>query len=88
MPRFKRQGRTEFPSTEPTRVGKIDVSYVYMDLDSFETISFTIPIEQDTEEKVKEILVARVERAAKAGPEFIELETEGGLTGGPEGLEV
>ena len=74
MARLQRTGRNEFPSTERDRIGKVDVSYVYLNLEDMSTITFTIPLEEDTEEKVLEIVKERVERAAKAGPALIEIE--------------
>lgn len=74
MAQFQRLSRQEFPSTEPTRVGKTDVAYVYMNLENFETYNFTIPLEEDSEERVKEMLTERVTRAAAAGPPTIEIE--------------
>lgn len=70
--RYTRVARQEFPSTDPARVGRIDVAYVYMD-ERFQTIMITIPIEEDTEPRVLEELHKRVEAAAGAGPAEIEL---------------
>ena len=74
MAQYKRTGRNEFPSTVEGRIGKVDVSYVYMNLDDMSTITFTIPLEEDSEEKVLGILKERVARAAAAGPPRVEIE--------------
>lgn len=74
MAQLQLTGRNEFPSDDPNRRGKVDVSYVYLNLENMTTITFTIPLEEDTEEKVLEILKERLERAAKAGPSTVEIE--------------
>jgi hypothetical protein len=73
MAKFQRTARNEFPSTDSTRIGKTDVSYVYMNLETFATYTFTIPLEEDTEEHVRAILTERVARAAAAGPATVEI---------------
>lgn len=73
MAKFQRTSRNEFPSTDPSRIGKTDVSYVYMNLETFATYTFTIPLEEDTEARVRTILTERVARAAAAGPPTVEI---------------
>lgn len=73
MPRYTRAARQEFPSTDPARQGKIDVAYVYTD-ERFQTIMIQLPLEEDNAERVQEELVIRVEQAAVAGPDHIDLE--------------
>lgn len=70
MARFTQVGRNEFPSTEPTRVGKIDVAYAYMD-ENMRTITFFVPLEEDSTARVEEELRKRIEHAASAGPKEI-----------------
>jgi hypothetical protein len=45
----------EFPSTEPTRVGKFDKIVTYQ-IDPFRTYLITLPKETFSEEKVKEAI--------------------------------
>jgi len=71
MAHYTRVARQEFPSTDPTRPGKIDVAYVYMD-ERFQTIMVTVPLEDDNQERVTAELRARAEAAKGAGPEAIE----------------
>ncbi len=73
MPTYRQIGRNEFPSTDPTRVGKMDVAYVYMD-ERLQTIMIQFPLEEDTAEKVVEELRVRAERAAAAGPTEVVIE--------------
>lgn len=73
MPVYNRVARQEFPSTDPNRTGKIDVAYVYMD-EQFQTIMIQLPLEEDTEDRVKEELAKRAEAAAGAGPGQVTLE--------------
>ncbi len=73
MARYTLIGRNEFPSTDPTRVGKTDVIYAYQD-ERLNSIILTIPIEEDTPEKVEEMLRARIAGAAEAGPKVVEIE--------------
>lgn len=73
MAKHQRTSRNEFPSTDPTRIGKVDVSYVYMNLETFATFTFTVPLEEDTEARIVEILTERVARAAAAGPPTVEI---------------
>jgi len=67
MAKYTRVARQEFPSTDPARVGKTDVAYVYMD-ERFQTVMIQMPIEEDSAERVKEELQKRA-AAAKAGGE-------------------
>jgi len=69
---FKQVGRNEFPSTDPTRVGKIDVAYAYMD-ENMRTITFFVPLEEDSPERVEAELRKRVEHAAGAGPKEVSI---------------
>jgi len=73
MARLQRTLRNEFPSQNPARVGKTDVTYVYMNLDTFATYHIIIPLEEDTEAHVREELEAAAKRAAAAGPPQIEI---------------
>jgi hypothetical protein len=66
-------GRNEFPSTDPTRVGKTDVIYVYQD-ERLNSIVLTIPSEEDTPEEVEKRLRERIAAATEAGPRSIEVE--------------
>jgi len=70
MPTYTRVARQEFPSTDPTRRGLIDVAYVYMD-ERFQTVMITVPIEQDSPARVQELLLERARAAAAGGPEKI-----------------
>jgi len=70
MAKFQMIGRNEFPSTTATRVGKTDVAYAYMD-ETMKTITFFIPLEEDTPERVEAELRKAVERATTAGPKEI-----------------
>jgi hypothetical protein len=72
MPEYTQITRQEFPSTNPARQGKIDVAYVYMD-ERMHTHTFTLPVEEDSEEKVTAMLRERVEAAAAGGARRIEL---------------
>lgn len=67
MAEYTRMGRQEFPSTDPERRGRIDVAYVYMD-EQFQTVMVKVPIEEDTEARIKDELAKAAERAAGAGP--------------------
>ncbi len=73
MAEFTLVGRNEFPSTEPQRVGKTDVIYVYQD-ERLNSIVLTIPSEDDSPEEVEKRLRAKVEAAAEAGPRSISIE--------------
>lgn len=73
MPRYTLIGRNEFPSTEPERMGKIDVAYAYMD-ENMKTITFFLHSEEDTPEKAEEELRKRIEAQRTAGPRVIEIE--------------
>jgi hypothetical protein len=70
MSTYKQIGRNEFPSADPTRLGKTDVAYAYMD-ENLKTIMITVPLENDTEETVESELRARVERSTTAGPKEV-----------------
>lgn len=70
MATYTRVARNEFPSTQEGRRGLMDVNYIYMS-DRMETITFTIPLEQDSEERVKQELQTRAAAAAAAGPATI-----------------
>jgi len=60
----------EFPSTEPARVGKMDVIVTYQ-LDAFRTYLVTIPKEQFTEPAIiAAIKKDMAEREKWAGKEF------------------
>jgi len=72
MAEYTQITRQEFPSTNSARQGKIDVAYVYMD-DRMHTHTFTIPVEEDSEERVTAELRTRVEAAAAGGARRIEL---------------
>ncbi len=61
------------PSTDPARIGKMDVIYAYQD-ERLNSIVFTIPLEEDNNERVEEELRARVTHAETAGPAAIEVE--------------
>lgn len=67
MTTYKMVGRNEFPSTDPTRLGKSDVAYAYMD-ESLRTIMIMIPLEEDSPERVEAELRRRAEAATVAGP--------------------
>ncbi len=73
MATYNLVGRNEFPSTEPTRVGKTDVIYVYQD-ERLNSIVLTIPSEEDTPEEVEKRLRVKIEAAATAGPRSITIE--------------
>jgi len=70
MPTYNLIGRNEFPSTDPARVGKMDIAYAYMD-ETLRTIMIILPAEQDTPERVEEELRARAAAAAAAGPKTV-----------------
>lgn len=73
MVMYRKTGRNEFPSTDPKRVGKTDVIYVYQD-ERLNSIIITIPLEEDSDERVEKELRERIARAAVAGPREIEIE--------------
>lgn len=75
MAKFTKVHRDEFPSTDPGRIGKTDVSYVYMNMETFSTINFSIPLEEDTDERVAEVVRERATRSLLAGPAEIEIES-------------
>lgn len=72
MARLQQLSRQEFPSTDPHRRGMTDVAYSYMD-ERFQTYMVTVPIEEDTEEKVIELVKEKIATAEAAGPKIIEL---------------
>lgn len=63
-------GRNEYPSTDPTRIGKMDIAYAYMD-ESLRTIMIILPAEEDTPARVEEELRKRAAAAAAAGPKTV-----------------
>jgi hypothetical protein len=71
MAEFRQVARQEFPSTDPERMGKIDVMYVYMD-DNMHSFTLRIPKEADNEERVKAELQAAVASAEAGGARRIE----------------
>lgn len=73
MPEYTLVGRNEFPSTDPARVGKTDVIYVYQD-ERLNSIVLTIPSEEDTPEEVEKRLREKITRAKEAGPHKIQVE--------------
>lgn len=70
MATFKLIGRNEYPSTTPSRIGKMDVAYAYMD-EAMHTVMLVIPAEEDSPERVEKELRDRATSAAKAGPKEI-----------------
>lgn len=73
MATYNLVGRNEFPSTDPQRVGKTDVIYVYQD-ERLNSIVLTIASEEDSPEEVEKQLRAKIASAATAGPRSIEIE--------------
>ncbi len=73
MATYNMIGRNEFPSTDPTRIGKTDVIYAYQD-ERLNSIILTIPSEEDTPEEVEKRLREKIELARTAGPRRIEIE--------------
>lgn len=73
MPRYTLIGRNEFPSTDPSRQGKMDVVYAYQD-ERLSTIIIKVPLEDDTPARVEEELRKRVEAAREAGPREVTIE--------------
>jgi len=67
---YRMIGRNEFPSTDPARIGKMDIAYAYMD-ESLRTIMIILPAEEDTPERVEAELRKRAEAAAAAGPKEV-----------------
>ncbi len=63
-------GRNEYPSTDPQRIGKMDIAYAYMD-ESLRTIMIILPAEEDTPARVEEELRKRAAAAAAAGPKSV-----------------
>ena len=72
MTKFRRVARNEYPSTDPTRRGKIDVNYVYMD-EAFQTVNIRVPLEEDTAERVRELLRERARAVERGGALEIEV---------------
>jgi hypothetical protein len=70
MPTYKQIGRNEFPSANPERLGKTDVAYAFMN-EMMQTLIVTVPLEDDTAEKVESVLRERVTRAESAGPKEV-----------------
>ena len=66
MATYRRVARQEFPSPDVARRGLVDVSYVYMD-EHFQTVMITVPLEQDSPERVREELDKRAKAAAEGG---------------------
>ncbi|MCK4297879.1 MAG: hypothetical protein KAX80_00015 [Planctomycetes bacterium] len=69
---YTRTSRQEFPSTDPARRGAVDVAYVYVD-ERFQTFLIKLSLEEDTPERVQELLRDAVARSEAAGPKQIEL---------------
>lgn len=72
MTRYRRVARQEFPSTDPARRGQVEVMYVYAD-ESFQTVSFKIPLQEDSAQRVREELRKKAEAVAAGGEEEIEV---------------
>ncbi len=72
MARYTRVARQEFPSTDPARVGAVDVAYVYMD-ERFQTVMIKLPLSEDNAVRVAEELKKRAEAVESAGPAEIEI---------------
>jgi hypothetical protein len=72
MPEYTQIARQEFPSTDPNRQGKVDVGYVYMD-ERMRTHMITLPLEEDSADRVAALLKERVEAAEAGGARRIEL---------------
>ncbi len=72
MPKYRRVARNEYPSTDPARRGKIDVNYVYMD-EAFQTVNIRVPLEEDTAERVAQLLRERARAVAQGGALEIEV---------------
>ena len=66
MATYRRVARQEFPSTDPTRRGLVDVAYVYMD-EHFQTVMVQVPLEQDSPARISEELQKRAKAAAEGG---------------------
>ena len=66
MAKYRLVARQESPSIDPARRGAIDVMYVYAD-ERFQTVSFRIPLEQDSEQRVQEELRKKSLAAAAGG---------------------
>jgi len=66
-------GRNEYPSTDPKRIGKMDIAYAYMD-ESLRTIMIILPAEEDTPARVEEELRKRATAAAVAGPKSVTID--------------
>jgi hypothetical protein len=72
MAEYTQVTRQEFPSTDPARQGKTDVAYVYMD-ERTRTHTIIFPLEEDSADRVMELLKARVVSAEAGGAKRIEL---------------
>ncbi len=66
MPKYRLVSSNEFPSIDPARIGKVDVAYVYMD-ENFQTVSFRVPLEEDSDERVHEELRKKAAARARGG---------------------
>ena len=72
MAKYRLVARQESPSIDPARRGAIDVMYVYAD-ERFQTVSFRIPLEQDSPERVREELRKKAEAAVAGGQQEVEV---------------
>lgn len=72
MAEYNQIARQEYPSTDPARQGMTDVSYVYMD-ERMRTFMITLPLEEDSDEKVAEELKLKVDGAEAGGAKRIEI---------------
>ena len=71
MAEYTQTTRMESPSADPLRQGKTDVYYVYMD-DRMRSFIITLPLEEDSADRVAADLKAKVEGAAAGGAKKIE----------------
>jgi len=62
----------DFPSTDPTRIGKLDTIVTYQ-IDAFRTYIVTIPKEVFTETKLKEVISKDMEEKQKWQGKEIEI---------------
>jgi len=72
MAKYTRVSRHEFPSTDPTRIGQMDVAYVYHD-ELFQTVAIRFPLAEDSPEKVREELRKRAAAADAGGEQTVEI---------------
>lgn len=72
MAKYRRVARNEYPSTDPARRGKTDVNYVYQD-ENFQTVNIRVPLEEDTAERVAQLLRERARAVEKGGALEIEV---------------